>query len=449
MVGTLNSTLNRGCAIAGASKLNVLTSNLCKYFESQGYSYLDLPLVVNNTIRRDLTSAMALTAASGPSSLYKHGVVLRPERHCDLGKRRQFVQFDFDVLGLCSMVEDVSLVLNTYKLVNAMGCASYVKCLLNSKRVLLGLSEVLGLLCYSFKKAKLMSVLDKSLGLSLDDVVKLLSAGRFDVSGDFVPGLGLNASEVEERLWGCFSSPANHGHDSNFRTNSVFLVVLGSFLGEFGVRELLYFDNVLVACGLLDRFVVLKPLFCRGLEYYTGAVLEVVSSVVLMSDRNVFVKIGSLFGGGRFDNLVNANYAVGCSLGITRFLEFVNSVKRSFGATKFGTWVCVCFCSRDCFDSAWLACLHLLSKLKVSWKLCVSSNFALALKLASRSAVLVFCASGGWILKLVLKRNYLRDRISNPILWRRLFIDQFWASGDCLFDGLNKAMAALACYGLC
>ncbi len=314
----------------------MLTGNLCKYFESQGYSYLDLPLVVNNSIRRDLTSAMALTAAGGASFLYKHGVVLRPERHCDLGKRRQFVQFDFDVLGLCSMVEDVNLVLNAYKLVNAMGCASYVKCLLNSKRVLLGLSEVLGLLSHSLKRAKLMSVLDKSLVFGLVDVVKLLSAGRFDASGDFVPGLGLSATEVETRLWGCFSSPANPGHDSNFRTNSVFLVVLGSFLGEFGVRELLYFDNALAACGLLERFVVLKPLFCRGLEYYTGAVLEVVSSVVLMSDRNVFVKIGSLFGGGRFDNFVNANYAVGCSLGITRFLEFANSIRRKFGS-KLGT----------------------------------------------------------------------------------------------------------------
>ncbi len=112
--------------------------------------------------------------------------------------------------------------------------------------------------------------------------------------------------------------------------------MLGSLLGEFGIRELLYFDNVLVACGLLERFVVLRPLFCRGLEYYTGAVLEVASSVVLMSNRNVFVKIGSLFGGGRFDSLVNANYAVGCSLGITRFLEFANSIKRRFSSNKFG-----------------------------------------------------------------------------------------------------------------
>ncbi|WGS83462.1 MAG: hypothetical protein P3M73_00175 [Candidatus Hodgkinia cicadicola] len=366
-----------------------------------------------------------------------------------MGRRRQFVQFDFDVLGLCSVAEDVALVLNTYKLVNTMGCVSYVKCLLNSKRVLLGLSEVLGLLCYGFKKAKLMSVLDKSLALSLHDVVKLLAAGRFGASGDFVPGLGLSASEVETRLLGCFSSPANHGHDSNFRTNSVFLVVLGSFLGEFGVRELLYFDNVLVACGLLERFVVLKPLFCRGLEYYTGAVFEVVPNVVLMSNRNVFVKIGSLFGGGRFDNLVNANYAVGCSLGVTRFLEFANSIKRRFNTNKFGAQVCACFCSEDCFGSAWLACSSLLSKLKLSWKVCISSNFALALKLASRSAVLVFCAPGGWILKLMLKRSYLRDKVSNPILWRRLFVDQFWASEDCLLDGLNKAMADLACYSLC
>ncbi|XXM93745.1 hypothetical protein AAHH84_00025 [Candidatus Hodgkinia cicadicola] len=427
----------------------MLTSNLCKYFESQGYSYLDLPLVVNNAIRRDLTSAMASTAASGASLVYKHGVALRPERHYDLGRRKQFVQFDFDVLGLCSMVEDVTLVLNTYKLVNVMGCVSYVKCLLNTKRVLLGLSEVFGLLSYSFKLAKLMSVLDKSLGLGLDGVVKLLAAGRFDVSGDFVPGLGLCAVEAEARLRGCFSIPTSPGHDSNFRANSVFLAVMGSFLGEFGVRELLYFDNVLVACGLLERFVVLRPLFCRGLEYYTGAVLEVVSSVVLMSNRNVFVKIGSLVGGGRFDNLVNANYAVGCSLGITRFLEFANSIRRRFGANKFGAWVCACFRSRDCFDSAWLACSSLFSKLKVSWKLCISPSFALASKLASRSAVLVFCASGGWMFKLMLKRNYLQHKVSSPILWRSLFIDQFWVSEACLLDGLSKAKACLACYSLC
>ncbi len=88
-------------------RLNLIIYNLCKYFSAKGFKYLDVPLIVGGLVRRDLTSAMQIITNSEIKMVYKYGVVLRPERYCDLGRFRQFVQFDFDILGVSSVLADI------------------------------------------------------------------------------------------------------------------------------------------------------------------------------------------------------------------------------------------------------------------------------------------------------------------------------------------------------
>ncbi|XXM90139.1 hypothetical protein AADW59_00050 [Candidatus Hodgkinia cicadicola] len=401
---------------------------MCKFFEARGFTYLDLPLIVGGLVRRDLTSAM-FGLLVDISLCYKHGVVFRPERYCDLGRYRQFLQFDFDVFGLCSLLVDVCMVCYVYDLVFALECTRYVKCVLNVKRVLLGLAEVLGVLCYPVKFAGLLCALDKSSTLGFLDMLALLGSGRFDASGGFVPGLGMRVGFVRSKLGSICTHSARRA--SNFEVNLAFLLLYGSFFGEFGVRELLCYSVEFLVCGLLDSFVVLSPFFNRGLSYYTGVIFEVVSKIVLVSERNVFVKIGSLVGGGRFDYYVSRGFATGCSLGITRALTFLDCVRRRFPAFVASCRVCLCVGSFDsfCFESLILV-LRVFGACGFSVKVVWGVSFATALRLALGHVLLLFGVANGWIVKLMFKRVYLQTRVSSPVLWRSLFIDQFWIASD-------------------
>ncbi len=375
-------------------RLDLLITNLCKLFEIRGFSQLQLPLVVNETVRCDLTSAMLLLPVVGIRMVYKHGVVLRNERYCDLGRFRQFVQFDFDVFGVCGLFNDVWIICYVYDLVCLLSCVRLVKCFLNVKRVLLGLSEVLGVLNCSVKMNGLLRVLDKSATLRYADVLSLLSVGKFDVSGDFIPGLGMSFGFVSAKLNVVYVRSECLYHSSNFKVNSAFLLLRGSYFGEFGVRELLFYNTELLTCGLLESFVVLKPLLSRGLDYYTGAVFEVISEVVLASERNAFVKIGSLIGGGRFDFFVGHSFAVGCSLGITRALTFLSCVRRKFVKTVSYS-VCLCVGNNDGFGFVRLLPIREFAKLGFSVKVLYGLSFVTALRLACGSAALLFRASSG------------------------------------------------------
>ncbi|ATW06058.1 Histidine--tRNA ligase [Candidatus Hodgkinia cicadicola] len=417
-------------------RLDLLIANLCKLFETRGFSCLQLPLIVNGNVRCDLTSAMLALPAAGVKMVYKHGVVLRDERHCDLGRFRQFVQFDFDVFGVCCLLNDIWIICYVYELVRLLACERLVKCFLNVKRVLLGLSEVLGVLDCPVKMNGLLRVLDKSATVRYADALSLLSNGKFDASGDFIPGLGMSFSFVSSKLNVVYIRSKCLCHSSNFEVNSAFLLLRGSYFGEFGVRELLFCDSQLLTCGLLENFVILRPLLSRGLDYYTGAVFEVISEVVLASERNAFVKIGSLIGGGRFDFFIGHSFAVGCSLGITRALTFLSCVKRKFVKRSVVYSVCVCVGNNDGLGFVRLFPVREFAKLGFSVKVLCGLSFVTALKLACGSVALFFRASGGWIVKLMFKRDYLQSRVFDPVLWRSLFTDQFWVADNCLFAGV-------------
>ncbi len=113
-------------------RLDLLITNLCKLFETRGFSRLELPLIVNGIVRCDLTSAMLAPPVAGIKMVYKHGVVLRDELCCGLSRLRQFVQFDFDVFGVCCLLNDIWIICYVYDLVCLLACARLVRCSLNA-----------------------------------------------------------------------------------------------------------------------------------------------------------------------------------------------------------------------------------------------------------------------------------------------------------------------------
>ncbi len=177
-----------------------------------------------------------------------------------------------------------------------LGLARSAKLALGNVLVSLGLCEAWGLLNLPTKRRHAQSILDKGLGLEASHLYSLLTLGRFDASGAFASGLGLDPENASSVL----SLAAPNVETASASVNSAFLVLEGSCVGEVGVRELLWVYAALAAIGLLQH-VVVKPLLSRGLAYYNGVVFEVVPLVAAAGERNVFVKVGSLAGGGRYD----------------------------------------------------------------------------------------------------------------------------------------------------
>ena len=99
-----------------------------------------------------------------------------------------------------------------------------------------------------------------------------------------------------------------------------------SAVGREGVQELRDIDDALRGAGYLEDQVVIDPTVVRGLAYYTGPVFEGVLTFEIVDESGVKRQFGSVFGGGRYDDLVERFTAeripaTGSSLGVDRLLS--------------------------------------------------------------------------------------------------------------------------------
>ncbi len=405
--------------------------NLIKFCNSCGYSFVRVPLLsTSGCVRYDLTAT--LKSCLDLSILtrfvfYKIGDVFRQER-CDVGRYNQFYQFDIDCVGFCSCAFDFFLVLRALQLLLYSG--SCVRAVLGNKKVLFGLGERLGLIRYNVKFLKLLRVLDKSLFYPFWDVVGLFTFGRFDVSGDFVIGLGLTRVVVFKVL----SILYCRRFCSSFNLNCMFLVLVGSFSGEFGIRELLFYSLWCLSFQILDKFVLILPLLSRGLNYYTGLLFEIVTNVVVLNARNTFVKIGSLVGGGRYDNFV-AKFGFGYSFGVDRLLDYYVSCSKRFCFRSMA--VCICLRLDQFYHNFVFELVYNLKRFGYRVSCFICSSFLLALKLSMTFDWLFILSGAGVYVKSLLKRRFLSVKIKQGLFWNVLFLDQFWVSNVLLIsDGL-------------
>ena len=317
------------------------------------------------SLRYDLTAPLARYAAENfdrlpkPFRSYRSGFVFRNEKPGP-GRFRQFMQFDADTVGAATIAADAEMCMMAADTLEKLGikrCDYVIK--VNNRKVLDGVMEAIGLGGEenALRRLTVLRAIDKYDRLGSDGVRALLGAGRKDESGDFTKGAGLNLDAIE-RILVLFeiegmAAQARHeyeryrhgvqtGHiDARVAEDIRFEGVMGgieanvrtSLTGIDGFRELREIWAIVRAAGYNDGRIRIDPSVVRGLEYYTGPVLEADLMFEIAGEDGKPVRFGSVGGGGRYDGLVgrfrSENVpATGFSIGVSRLyaaLKAINS----------------------------------------------------------------------------------------------------------------------------
>jgi histidyl-tRNA synthetase len=276
------------------------------------------------SLRYDLTAPLARFAAENWDSLpkpfrrYAFGPVWRNEKPGP-GRFREFLQCDADTVGAPAPFADAEIVAMAVEALQAAGAApDEVVLKVNTRQLLNAVLDAVGAE-RAGQRLTILRALDKLDRLGEAGVADLLGKGRRDESGDFTPGAGLEAAGVATLL-----AFAGAGRASRSAT----LEALGAVVGTgaeatAGLAALAGMDRVLSALGVGDAQVRFDPAVVRGLEYYTGPVFEAEFTREVRGDDGRPVRIGSVGGGGRYDDLVSRFRgelvpATGFSVGVSR-----------------------------------------------------------------------------------------------------------------------------------
>jgi histidyl-tRNA synthetase len=260
-------------------------------------------------MRFDLTVPFARFAAQHvhelglPFKRYHMATVWRGE-NTQRGRYREFMQCDFDTIGTTSPVADLEMVLVVHDLLATIGVGAFT-IHLNDRRVLGGILARLGL---ADRSAGVLRSLDK-LGKAKPEAVAAELAAQ-----------GVDAEAVRTLLeMAALAGPPDTvlaGLDA---------VVGDAPAGREGVAALRGIVAGAAAAGVPTGRVVIDPSIARGLDYYTGIVLE-----SFLAD---LPGLGSICSGGRYDNLAGLYTkqplpGVGASLGIDRLLAGLEELGR-------------------------------------------------------------------------------------------------------------------------
>ena len=232
----------------------------------------------------------------------------RPQK----GRYREFYQCDADVIGSDSLLNEVELLQMIDEVFARLGIRIAIK--LNNRKVLAGIAELIG------EPDKLIDItvaIDKIEKIGIDKVNEELAERGLapEAIAALRPILEISGS-VDERL------------------ASLAGLLAGSDTGRLGVEELRFVTATAAGLGLraeLDLDVSLA----RGLNYYTGTIIEV---------KALDVAIGSITGGGRYDNLTGifglpGVSGVGISFGADRIYDVLNTLDLYPESTVSGTKV--------------------------------------------------------------------------------------------------------------
>ena len=219
----------------------------------------------------------------------------RPQK----GRYREFYQCDADVVGSDSLLNEVELMQIVDEVFTRFGIRVAIK--INNRKLLTGIAEVLGAADIIIDITVAIDKLDK---IGLDKVNEELLAA------------GLSAQQVETLQPIISLSGTNADKISTMRQ-----VLAASEVGLKGCDEL---EFVLNALGdSLKNVLELDLTLARGLNYYTGCIFEV---------KALDVEIGSITGGGRYDNLTGifglpGLSGVGISFGADRIYDVLNQLE--------------------------------------------------------------------------------------------------------------------------
>ena len=245
-----------------------------------------------------------------PFKRYQMQPVWRADRP-QKGRYREFWQFDGDIVGSDSLLNEVELMQIVDTVFSRFGVRVQIK--INNRKILTGIAEVIGA---ADKIVDITVAIDKLDKIGIDNVNAEL---RED---------GLSEEQIQ-KLQPIISLEGTNDEKLNIIAD----VLKDSETGLKGVEELRFILNVLKTVGLKNE-MQLDLTLARGLNYYTGAIFEV---------KALDVQIGSITGGGRYDNLTGifgmpGLSGVGISFGADRIYDVLNQLdlypKDSMTATQ-------------------------------------------------------------------------------------------------------------------
>ncbi len=219
----------------------------------------------------------------------------RPQK----GRYREFYQCDADIVGSDSLVNEIELLQIIDEVFSRLGIRIAIK--LNNRKVLAGIAELIGA---PDKLIDITVAIDKIDKIGIDNVVvELRERGLSeDAVGRLRPILAISGS-LDERL------------------SALSSLLADTPVGVAGVEELRVVVSGVESLGMKAQ-LDLDVSLARGLNYYTGTIIEV---------KALDVQIGSITGGGRYDNLtgvfgMSGLSGVGISFGADRIYDVLNTL---------------------------------------------------------------------------------------------------------------------------
>ncbi len=282
------------------------------------------------SLRYDLTAPLARYVAENYNALakpyrrYQAGSVFRNEKPGP-GRFREFTQCDADSVGAAGPAADAEMIMLAADVCRAAGLSDGQYAIrVNNRKLLDGILESSGVPNTeegAEQRLRVLRAIDKLDRLGADGVEALLGEGREDESGDYTEGAKLDAAGAKAVL-GFATAPTT---DRAATIRSLESLMGQSERGKSGVAELVAIDAILNATGFGDDRVAFDTSIVRGLGYYTGPVFEAELLTDIRDRKGRPVRIGSIGGGGRYDDLVSrfrgqAVPATGFSFGVSRFL---------------------------------------------------------------------------------------------------------------------------------
>ena len=272
------------------------------------------------SLRYDLTAPLAryvsqnFDALPKPFRRYQSGYVYRNEKPGP-GRFRQFMQFDADTVGTANPAADAEMCMLAADTLEALGIPRGGYAVKVSSRTLLDSVLDSAAILDPRKRLVVLRAVDKFDRLGLAGVAELLGKGRKDESGDFTPGAELASNQADAIL----SLLSGEAVPADATIAAIVGHVRDAGFGEDRIR----FDATVV----------------RGLEYYTGPVLEAELTFQASDESGQAVRFGSVGGGGRYDGLVSRFRsqpvpATGFSIGVSRLYAALTYLGKLAGSVS-------------------------------------------------------------------------------------------------------------------
>ena len=219
----------------------------------------------------------------------------RPQK----GRYREFYQCDADVVGSDSLLNEVELIQIIDTVFTRFGIRVQIK--LNNRKILTGIAEVIG-------------AADKIINITVA-IDKLDKIGIENVNQE------LRKNGISDEAIALLQPIISLSGSNDEKLDTISRMLASSEIGLKGVEEARFILSTLKSAGLQNE-IQLDLTLARGLNYYTGSIFEV---------KALDMPMGSITGGGRYDNLTGifgmpGLSGVGFSFGADRIYDVLNAL---------------------------------------------------------------------------------------------------------------------------